>query len=179
MTTYFDLVSVQNHLKNGSFTWACFEHFGPIQSRNLGSAAILQSKVNICTTPGDLEAQILKQTYCVLPPPASICVFVVGISRLDLLQVSPILMAEKWSRQFWRKDSVLKCSGKIIRASLHAPESKHLWLKVVFKGKLFSCNRGRVLRGGSWKKGSSVWLLLHCWKCLNTMTCIAKHLGSS
>lgn len=86
----FDMVSVQNHLKNGSFTWAWLECFGPIQSRNLGSAMILRSKANICTTPGDLQAPSLKQIYCVLPPPADICILVIGTSRLDLLHMSPV-----------------------------------------------------------------------------------------
>lgn len=82
---YLNVVSVQNHLKNGSFTWSQLKHFGPIQSRNLGSAMILWSKANICTTHGDQAACTLKQIYCVLLPPASISVFVVGVSRLDLL----------------------------------------------------------------------------------------------
>lgn len=147
-----------------------FVHLGPIQSRNIGSAVIPQSKANICTTPGDLGAPSLKQTYCVLLPPASIFVFLVGISRLDLLCVSPLLVATSGREAEQRvcgwgakgKDSILKCSGKCTRASLHAPDSKHLWLKVFFKGKLFSCNRGIVLRGGSWKKGSSAWLFDFC-----------------
>lgn len=51
---------------------------------------ILRSKANICTTPGDLQAPSLKQIYCVLPPPADICILVIGTSRLDLLRMSPV-----------------------------------------------------------------------------------------